>query len=152
MPSEFRIVRTVEFCETDMAGIMHFSNFFRWMESCEAAFYRSLDLPLISFVPGNVVGWPRVKASCEYKAPLRFNDQVEVKLLVKEVRTRGVSFQFQFRQIDAQGLVTPEIKAHGEIVAVCVTSDSTGKMTAQPIPAQVRAKLEVASEALLAKS
>jgi acyl-CoA thioester hydrolase len=65
MPSEFRLTRTVEFHETDMAGIMHFSNFFRWMEACEAGFYRSLGLPLISFVPGNVVGWPRVSASCD---------------------------------------------------------------------------------------
>src|SRR5258705_98325 len=76
MPSDFRLTRIVEFCETDMAGIMHFSNFFRWMEACEAGFYRSLDLPLISFVPGSVVGWPRVSASCSYKAPLRFNDTV----------------------------------------------------------------------------
>ena len=148
-PSEFRIVRTVEFSETDMAGIMHFSNFFRWMEAGEAAFYRSLGLPLISFVPGNIVGWPRVRASCDYKAPLRFNDQVEVRLLVKEVRTRGVSFQFQFRQIDAQGQVSPEIAAQGEIVAVCVTADASGKMTAQPIPAEVKAKLEIAPAALL---
>jgi acyl-CoA thioester hydrolase len=152
MPSEYRIVRTVEFGETDMAGIMHFSNFFRWMEACEAAFYRSLGLPLISFVPGNIVGWPRVKASCEYKSPLRFNDQVEVKLLVREVRTRGVIFQFQFRPINAEGQVGPDIAAHGEIVAVCVTADASGKMTAQPIPAEVKAKLEIAPAALLVKA
>ena len=60
MPSEFSLTRPVEFHETDMAGIMHFANFFRWMEVCETAFYRSLGLPLISFVPGQVVGWPRV--------------------------------------------------------------------------------------------
>ena len=56
------------------------------MEACEAGLYRSLGLPLISFVPGSVVGWPRVRASCDYKAPLRFNDVVEVKLFIKEVR------------------------------------------------------------------
>jgi acyl-CoA thioester hydrolase len=152
MPSEFRILRTVEFSETDMAGIMHFSNFFRWMESCEAAFYRSLGLPLISFVPGNVVGWPRIKASCEYKAPLRFNDQVEVRLLVKEVRTKGVVFQFQFCRTDGQGQVLTDLAAHGEIVAVCVTADASGKMTAQPIPAEVKSKLEIAPTDLLVKS
>ncbi|MES1168871.1 MAG: thioesterase family protein, partial [Oleiharenicola lentus] len=136
MPSEFRITRTVEFSETDMAGIMHFSNFFRWMEACEAAFYRSLELPLISFVPGNVVGWPRVKASCEYKSPLRFNDVIEVKLLIKEVRSKAVIFIFQFRKTDG-GKVLPDILAQGEIAAVCVTSDAAGKMIAQPIPADV---------------
>ena len=146
MPFEFRITRTVDFCETDMAGIMHFSNFFRWMEACEAAFYRSLNLPLISFVPGSVVGWPRVKASCEYKSPLRFNDVIEVKLLLKEVRSKAVIFVFQFRKME-DGQVQPAILAQGEIAAVCVTSDAQGKMVAQPIPADVRARLEPADPA-----
>ena len=145
MPSEFRLLRTVEFCETDMAGIMHFSNFFRWMEACEAAFYRSLELPLISFVPGNVVGWPRVSASCTYKSPLRFNDTAEVRLLIKEVRTRAVIYVFQFRKTDLSGRILSDVVAEGEIAAVCVTSDASGQMMAQPIPADVRAKLEVAS-------
>ncbi len=144
MPSEFRLLRTVEFCETDMAGIMHFSNFFRWMEACEAGFYRSLGLPLISFVPGNVVGWPRVTASCTYKEPLRFNETAEVRLLIKEVRTRAVIFLFQFRKVDSAGAVLPAVVAQGEIAAVCVTADAAGKMVAQPIPAEVRAKLEPA--------
>jgi acyl-CoA thioester hydrolase len=144
MPSAFRLTRTVEFCETDMAGIMHFSHFFRWMEACEAGFYRTLGLPLISFVPGNVVGWPRVSASCDYKAPLRFNDTVEVRLLVKEVRSKAVVYVFQFRKLDGTGRVVPAVVAQGEIAAVCVTSDATGKMIAQPIPAEVKAKLEIA--------
>ena len=150
MPSEFRLTRTVEFCETDMAGIMHFSNFFRWMEACEAGFYRSLGLPLISFVPGNVVGWPRVKVSCDFKAPLRFNDTAEVRLLIKDVRTRAVIFVFQFRKLDEAGRVLPAVIAQGEIAAVCVTSDAAGQMVAQPIPAEVKAKLEVAPESAYA--
>jgi acyl-CoA thioester hydrolase len=39
MPCEFRITRRVEFSETDMAGIVHFSNFFRYMETAEHAFF-----------------------------------------------------------------------------------------------------------------
>jgi len=143
MPSEFSITRTVEFSETDMAGIMHFSNFFRWMEACEAGFYRSLNLPLISFVPGSVVGWPRVQVSCTYKAPLRFNDVIEVKLFIKEVRTKGVVYVFQFRKVES-GVVQPLVLAQGEMAAVCVTSDASGRMVAQPIPEEVRVRLEVA--------
>lgn len=146
MPSEFSITRIVEFAETDMAGIMHFANFFYWMESCEAAFYRSLALPLISFVPGSVVGWPRAAVSCEYKAPLRFNDVVQVKLLVKEVRNKAVIFVFQFRKL-SEGKPLPGIVAQGEVVAVCVTAGVDGVMVAQPIPPEVRAKLEVAPSA-----
>ena len=42
MAYEFRIVQEVEFYHTDMAGIMHYSNFFRFMEAAEHAFFRSL--------------------------------------------------------------------------------------------------------------
>jgi acyl-CoA thioester hydrolase len=137
MPSEFSITRQVEFAETDMAGIMHFANFFRWMEACETAFYRSLGLPLISFVPGQIVGWPRVNVSCTYRAPLRFNDTVEVKLFVKQLGTRSVTYVFQFRK-------GGELAAQGEVTAVCVTGNAQGGMVAQPISADIRAKLQEA--------
>ena len=137
MPSEFSITRQVEFAETDMAGIMHFANFFRWMESCETALYRSLGLPLISFMPGQVVGWPRVNVSCNYRAPLRFNDTVEVKLFVKKLGTRSVTYLFQFRK-------GGDLAAQGEVTAVCVTADAQGGMVAQSIPAAIRAQLQEA--------
>ncbi len=139
MPSEFSITRQVEFHETDMAGIVHFTNFFRWMESCETAFYRSLGLPLISFVPGRIVGWPRVNVSCAYRAPLRFNDTVEVKLFVKKLTPKSVTYLFQFRKDGA-------LCASGEVTAVCVTDDGKGGMMAQLIPADVRAQLAEAPE------
>ena len=44
MATEFSITRRVEFSETDLAGIMHFTNFYRWMEICEHEFLRSLGL------------------------------------------------------------------------------------------------------------
>lgn len=146
MVSEFSITRSVEFSETDMAGIMHFSNYFRWMEACESAFYRSVGAPLISFVPGQVVGWPRVRATCDYRAPLRFGDTVEVRLCVKEIRTRALVLVFQFRKV-VEGRVEPAWCAQGELTAVCVTGDAQGGMTAQPIPEWFRAKIAVAPPA-----
>lgn len=143
MLSEFTLTRTVEFSETDMAGLMHFANFFRWMEAAETAFHRALGLPLISFVPGEVVGWPRVNATCSYHAPLRFGDTVEVRLLVKELRTRAVVYAFQFRKV-VDGQPTPTLVAQGEIAAVCVGDDGRGGMVAQPIPDAFRARVGTA--------
>ena len=40
MADPFRTTRLVEFGDTDMAGIVHFANFFRYMESAEHAFLR----------------------------------------------------------------------------------------------------------------
>ncbi len=143
MPAEFSHVRPVEFAETDMAGIVHFSNYFRWMESCETAFLRSLGVPLIDLAPGQGVGWPRVNARCDYRAPLRFGDSVEVRLTVHEVRTRSVVLRFAFRKA-ADGRAVGEPVAEGELTVVCVTGDGRGGMVAQPIPEALRAKLAAA--------
>jgi acyl-CoA thioester hydrolase len=109
------------------------------MESCEVAFYRSLDLPLISFVPGKTIGWPRVDVSCQYFAPLRFNDSVDVRLFVKKLGKRSVTYIFQFRK---EG----KLMAQGEMSAVCVTSDAKGEMVAQLLPENVVARLQPADE------
>jgi acyl-CoA thioester hydrolase len=137
--SSFSLTRTVEFHETDMAGIMHFANFFRWMEVCETAFYRSLGLPLISFVPGEIVGWPRVDVRCTYRAPLRFNDVVAVNLFVKKLSRRSVTYVFKFEK---DGVLV----AQGEVTAVCVGAGENGAMVSQPIPEDIRAKLSEAPE------
>ena len=98
MPSEFKLTRRVEFAETDMAGIVHFSNFFRMMESTEHAFFRSLGFTIHGHENGATIGWPRVSASCDYRAPLRFEEEVEIHLIVAEVRSRSIRYQFIFRK------------------------------------------------------
>lgn len=141
MHSEFAVTRNVEFFETDMAGIMHFSNYFRWMESCEAAFYRSLGLPLAAFVPGRFSAWPRVQATCQYRAPLRFNDVVEVKLFVARLGRRSITYVFHFRKDSV-------LVAQGEVSVVHVKADrrAKGGMSARPIPPAVRALLQEAPD------
>ena len=62
MPSESNITRRVEFSETDMVGIVHYSNFFRYMETAEHAFFRSIGYSIISNQTNPPVGWPRVHA------------------------------------------------------------------------------------------
>ncbi len=39
MAYEFKLTRQIDFAETDMAGIMHFSNFFRFMEAAETRIF-----------------------------------------------------------------------------------------------------------------
>ena len=82
MAYEFKIVQRVEFSDTDMAGIVHYANFFRYMDAAEHAFFRSLGFSIWTQGTEPPVGWPRVQAQCDFKHPLRFEDEVEVHLLV----------------------------------------------------------------------
>ena len=59
MAYEFKATRRVEFSDTDMAGIMHYSNFFRFMETAEHGFYRSLGFSVVMQEIDPRLGWPR---------------------------------------------------------------------------------------------
>ena len=146
MAYEYRITRDVEFSDTDMAGIMHFSNFFRFMEAAEHGFFRSLGLSIHTADP-EPLGWPRVHADCDFRFPLKFEDSVEVRLLVREKREKSIVYSFVFRKLneDPQREV-----ARGTLAVACVRRDrSTGQMTAVPIPPAIAGKIEVAPSELL---
>jgi YbgC/YbaW family acyl-CoA thioester hydrolase len=145
MPYEFKLTRRVEFAETDMAGIVHFSNFFRMMEATEHAFFRSLGFTIHGHENGTTTGWPRVSASCDYRAPLKFEEEVEIHLLVAEVRSRSIRYQFIFRKV-ADGTEV----ARGQVAAVCATVDkTTGKLAPVQIPEPIRALITPAPAAIL---
>lgn len=141
MAYEYTIVREVEWHHTDMAGIAHFSNFFHYMEAAEHAFFRSLGLSIHTTDP-EPLGWPRVHVECDFRHPLRFEDSVEVRLLVREKRQKSLVYSFIFRKLNGD---RPMEVARGTLAVACVKRDSTtGKLTAVPIPEAIAGKIEVA--------
>ena len=98
MPSEYRLTRRVQFYETDAAGIVHFTWFFRYMEEAEHALWREAGLSI--HPPDAEIGWPRVAASFEFQRPLRFEDEFEVRLRIAEITRRTIRYTCVLAQGD----------------------------------------------------
>src|SRR3954469_521055 len=97
MATPFRVTRRVEFHDTDMAGIVHFSNFFRYMEYAEVEFLRSKGLSVAwRESNGERIGFPRGAAACDYRRPVRFDDVVEIAVTLGRVGRRSVTYEFEF--------------------------------------------------------
>src|SRR5437016_5869784 len=140
MACEFKAVRRVEFSETDMAGIVHYSNFFSYMETAEHGFFRSLGFSVVTDKTDPPVDWPRVHAECDYMQPLRFEDEVEIHMLVSEEKSKALTYAFRFRKLNA----SPPVEiARGKLTVVCVTHNFEGEMEAVLIPEALAEKFEV---------
>lgn len=138
-PREFVLTRRVAFSETDMAGVMHFSNYYRWMEDAEHAFWRGLGESIVTPPAAgdeHHVSWPRVQTSCEYAAPAHFEDEVELRFRVLSVGQKSYTFEVEF-------LKRGQKIARAETTAVCCTM-RRGRFGAIVIPPPVRAKLVAA--------
>jgi len=133
--------RVVEFHETDAAGIIHFSNVFLWMESAEMAFLRDRKVPILSISKTTGRGWPRVAAGAQFMAPLRFEDQIEIRLWLGDVGDTSIHYRFEIWRMNGPG--EPECAAAGEMTNVYITcSTAGGKLKPTRIPADVREKLK----------
>ncbi len=93
---DFSLTHRVEFSETDAAGFAHFSNFFRWMEKVEHAWFRSLGLSVAMRIDGAEIGWPRVSAGCDYQSPVRFEDEIDLQLRIKRIGNTSLSHEVRF--------------------------------------------------------
>lgn len=82
-------VRYLEWMETDAAGHQHYTCAFRWVEECESALYRKLNLPSTLF--GQI---PRVKVTMEYKRRIFFGEEITTRLQVVRVGTSSMEFGF----------------------------------------------------------
>lgn len=141
MAYEFKLHRQVEFAETDMAGIVHFSNFFRYMEQTEHAFLRSLGLSVHTPTADGAISFPRVRTACEYKQPLRFEDELEVHLLVRQKKEKAIVYEFTFKKLTPK---SPVEVAHGSMTVVCAKIDRNDQIHSVSIPASIAERIEVA--------
>jgi acyl-CoA thioester hydrolase len=134
MTSEFRLKRRVQFYETDMAGIVHFSCYFRYLEEAEHAMWRQAGLS-ITGAPG--IGWPRVAASFEYFRPLKFEDEFEVHLRITGKDARTLRYE---------GVITSrgERIAIGSLTVKCVSTRAGEPMRGMDIPPDIAALFQVA--------
>jgi YbgC/YbaW family acyl-CoA thioester hydrolase len=132
----FRTTRLIEFGDTDMAGIVHFANFFRYMEAAEHAFLRSRGLSVSMEWEGQSISFPRVSASCDYLKPVRFEDIVEIAVEVAHVGRKSVRYAFEFHH-------GGEVIARGQLATVCCRMGGREQhgLESVEIPAGLRARL-----------
>ena len=130
----FRMTRRVDFCDTDMAGIAHFANFFRWMEAAEVAFLRDRGLSVAMDWHGEALGFPRVSAQCDYMKPARFEDVLDIDVTLERLGTKSATYAFVFSR-------GGEVLARGKITSACCRVGADHKLTAIAIPDDIRALL-----------
>ena len=132
--SEFRLLRRVQFHETDVAGIVHFSWFFRYMEEAEHALWREAGLSI--HPPDTEIGWPRVAAAFEFHRALRFEDEFEVWLRIAEMTKKTIRYSCRLEKDEAT-------IATGTMTIACVRKRPT--LQAIEIPADVASRFSVSA-------
>ena len=135
MACAFTTMRRVEFADTDMAGLIHFTTFYRMMESAEHEFLRSLGVSVVARdADGTAIGWPRLAAECEFHTPAFFEDELDVLISVAELGRSSLTLAYEFRRGETR-------IASGRMKTVrCRVVKGEG-LSSIEIPAELRSRL-----------
>lgn len=113
--------RKVNYYETDRMGVVHHSNYIRYLEEARCYWLEEVGMPF-SLLEENGVTIPVLSVNCEYKHHMTFGDVLQIKVIVKQYN--GVRMTIGYEVID---------KKTGDIVIKAETKHCFTNKNLKPI-------------------
>jgi acyl-CoA thioester hydrolase len=94
----------VRFIETDMMGVVHHSNYFRWFEIGRVAYLKQAGIELLSLMNDGIL-FPITNVTCTYMHTAKFGDEVLIETELKEFSRAKLIFVYSVvREYDREVL------------------------------------------------
>ncbi len=92
--SMITVQEKVRFVETDLMGVVHHSNYFRWFEMGRVEYLRQAGVFLTELMADGIV-FPITHVECQYRASAKFDDIILIETTLKEVSPVKMVFTYQ---------------------------------------------------------
>ena len=128
---EFSSTVRVRYAETDKMGVAYYANYFVWFEIARCDLLRALGSTYRE-LEGRGVMLPVIEARCEYRAPARYDDELEIRTSGALLSPARVEFSYAVRR-----------RADGADLAAGRTVHAAVDLQGRPrrLPADIRAVL-----------
>ena len=138
--SVFTYATPVRFADVDHAGIVYYPRFFHFFHLAFEELWRARIGPRAysELLDKDRVGFPAVRAECEFKEPLRFGDTAEIDVTVARLGGKSITFRYRIYRaadaIDSADARPRTLSAEGTVICAVV---DLAKFVAIAVPARV---------------
>ncbi len=98
-------IHQAQYYETDQMGIIHHSNYIRWMEEARIAYMDAMGFPYLQVEEAGIIS-PVLEVQCSYRSMTHFGDRVRIE--VKLSSFKGVKYSISYVMRDEK---TQEVRA-----------------------------------------
>ncbi len=88
--------RKVNYYETDKMGVVHHSNYIRYMEEARGAWLESIDMPF-QVLEENSITIPVLGVSCNYKYHATYGDTIVINMIIKEYTGVRMTVEYEMK-------------------------------------------------------
>lgn len=96
-----------QYYETDQMGIIHHSNYIRWMEEARIAYMDEMGFPYQAVEEAGIMS-PVLSVQCEYRSMTYFGDRIGIEVSLRSFK--GVKYEIAYVMRDEK---TGEVRAEG---------------------------------------
>lgn len=132
----FSYTTPVRFADIDHAGIVYYPRFFHYFHVAFEELWRArIGASAYSeIIDRDRIGFPAVRAECDFKAPLKFGDTAEIEVSIPRLGTKSITFRYRVYRAATVPSSTRVLCAEGQVVCAVV---DLAKFVAVPIPERV---------------
>lgn len=116
--------------EVDHDRTLHFPIIFRYFKETEAQFYRTLGIPRGTLLHELDIWMPRVETHCHLVKPLRYDEPLEIWMMVGEIADKTITYSYQIFSTEREAIL-----AEGYLTILIVSGKEF-----KPIPVPQRLK------------
>jgi acyl-CoA thioester hydrolase len=128
----------VRYAETDQMGIVYYANYLVWFEIGRVELLRSLGLAYSQLELEHQCILPVVEASCRYRSPARYDDEILIETRPALLRNSVLKFAYRILRKAPEG-AEPTLLAEGETVHVVCDDQLNKKALPERYEAALRA-------------
>ena len=98
-------IRKAKYYETDQMGIIHHSNYIRWMEEARIDLLDQIGFPYRRFEEMGYIS-PVLHAECEYKKSIKFDDEVKIVVSLQELGRVKFTLRYDIYNLSEEGVLS----------------------------------------------
>jgi acyl-CoA thioester hydrolase len=112
MGREFSWEIRVRYADTDQMSVVYYANYFVWLETARTEFLRSLGIDYRSIEKEKQLALPVIEAYCRYKSPAQYDDIVEIKTKVSQLKNSSLRFDYSLINKESGELLAEAYTTH----------------------------------------
>ena len=114
--------RKAQYHETDQMGIIHHSNYEKWMEEARIGYMNQMGFSYKRVEEIGIIS-PVVEISVAYKKQVSFDDEIQISVSIKKYNGISLEFNYQFFNITKNEICTTAYSRHcflknGKLISV----------------------------------
>ena len=110
MLSETRI--RVRYAETDQMGVVYHANYFVWFEVGRVELIRAMGFDYASMEREDGIKIAVVEATCRYKSPARYDDELIIRTRIAQSRGSILGFAYKLHRASDDLLLAEAVTTH----------------------------------------